>query len=163
MAYLRSLSWASPPSFQRYVASGQMGVASRFARARVATGPHVGPSRSAPSRTGSHRGRSQKPRSLDRIGGGRGPAAHDSSDNTRGRGEMTRAPIDLQELRRRTHGTAGGRRSSTLDSPMTWWLAQSDGTETAPRGARQTASRGERGQDSDRGPDEGGELRIPGV
>ncbi len=33
----------------------------------------------------------------------RGPAAHDSEVNTRGRGEMTKTPIDLQELRRRIY------------------------------------------------------------
>ncbi len=33
----------------------------------------------------------------------RGPAAHDSFGNTRGRGEMTKAPINLQDLRRRIY------------------------------------------------------------
>ncbi len=33
----------------------------------------------------------------------RGPAAHDSFVKTGGRGEMTKAPIDLQDLRRRIY------------------------------------------------------------
>ena len=33
----------------------------------------------------------------------RGPAAHDFFVNTGGRGEMTKAPIDLQDLRRRIY------------------------------------------------------------
>ena len=33
----------------------------------------------------------------------RGPAAHDSFDNTGGRGEMIKAPISLQDLRRRIY------------------------------------------------------------
>jgi RNA-directed DNA polymerase len=33
----------------------------------------------------------------------RDPAAHDSVVKTRGRGEMTKAPIELQELRRRIY------------------------------------------------------------
>ncbi len=33
----------------------------------------------------------------------RGPAAHDSFGNTRGRGEMIKAPIKLQDLRRRIY------------------------------------------------------------
>ncbi len=33
----------------------------------------------------------------------RGPAAHDSFGNTRGRGEMTKSPINLQDLRRRIY------------------------------------------------------------
>ena len=33
----------------------------------------------------------------------RGPAAHDIFDNTEGRGEMMKAPISLQDLRRRIY------------------------------------------------------------
>ncbi len=36
----------------------------------------------------------------------RGPAAHDFFANMGGRGEMTKAPIDLQDLRRRIYAKA---------------------------------------------------------
>jgi RNA-directed DNA polymerase len=36
----------------------------------------------------------------------RGPAAHDTFDNKEGRGEMIKAPIDLQDLRRRIYDKA---------------------------------------------------------
>ena len=41
----------------------------------------------------------------------RGPAAHNSFVNKRGRGEMTKSPITLQELRRRIYVKAKAEKS----------------------------------------------------
>ena len=47
----------------------------------------------------------------------RGPAAHNSFVNKRGRGEMTKSPITLQELRRRIYVKAKSREVLALLAP----------------------------------------------